>query len=84
MHYTYDPSARTITWIGPVPTKTRVRFDWTIDPDSGPCGVIPENSSAICVITKWKGSTLGDDFVPTDKNTVIRLCDRDFGTCLDQ
>ena len=82
--YTYDVSTRTITWIGSVPRATRVSFDWYIDPNNGPCGQIPENSSAMCVITEWQGSTLGDDFVPTDNNTVIRLCDRDFGTCLDQ
>ena len=82
--YTYDPSTRTITWIGSVPRNTQVSFDWYIDPNNGPCGQIPDNSSAMCVITEWQGSTLGDDFVPTDKNTVIRLCDFDYGTCLDQ
>lgn len=83
--YTYDPSARTITWNGSVPRNTHVTFNWLIDPNNGPCGQLPTNSSAMCVITKWHGSTLDDDFpAGTDKNTVIRLCDWDFGTCLDQ
>ena len=84
--YTYDAPTRTITWLGTVfPKNTKVSFDWMIDPNNGPCGTLPSNSSAICVVTEWQGSTLGDDFVPgSDKNTVIRLCDRDYGTCLDQ
>ena len=86
MDYTYDAPTRTITWLGTVlPKDTKVSFDWMIDPNNGPCGTLPSNNSAICVVTEWQGSTLGDDFVPgTDKNTVIRLCDRDYGTCLDQ
>ena len=83
--YTYDSATRTITWLGTVlPKNTKVSFDWMIDPNNGPCGQLPSNNSAMCVITEWQGSTLGDDFVPTDKNTVVRLCDRDYGTCLDQ
>ena len=84
--YTYEPSTRTITWNSPiVPRNTLVSFGWEIDPNNGPCGQLPTNNSAMCVITEWRGSTLGDDFVPGgDKNTVIRLCDRDYGTCLDQ
>jgi Flp pilus assembly protein TadG len=84
VEYTYDPSTKTITWQGPVPKDTMVTFNWLIDPNKGPCGPIPSNNSAMCVLTTWQGSTLGDDFVQTDKNTVIRLCDWDFGTCLDQ
>jgi hypothetical protein len=39
----------------------------------------------MCVITTWQGSTLDEDFPPgTDNNTVVRLCDRNYGTCLDQ
>jgi hypothetical protein len=83
--YDYDPTTTTITWIGAVPTSTQVAFDWLIDPNNGPCGVIPPNSSAMCVITEWQGSTLDADFpAGTDKNTVVRLCDFAYGTCLDQ
>jgi hypothetical protein len=85
IHYTYDAVSRTITWLGPVPTRTKITFDWTLDPNNGPCGPVPPNASAMCVLIDWQGSTLDDDFVPgTDKNTVVRLCDLSFGTCLDQ
>jgi hypothetical protein len=83
--YTYDAATRAITWIGAFPTDTQVSFDWYIDPNNGPCGQIPDNSSAMCVVTEWQGSTLDENFPPgTDKNTVIRLCDFAYGTCLDQ
>ena len=33
VHYTYDPSTRTITWLGTsLPKDTKVTFDWMIDP----------------------------------------------------
>jgi Flp pilus assembly protein TadG len=83
--YSYDPVTRTITWMGAVPKDTKVSFDWLIDPNNGPCGQLPANSSAMCVITQWQGSTLDPGFPPgTDNNTVLRLCDRTYGTCLDQ
>jgi len=83
--YTFDYLSRTITWIGTVPTDTMVSFEWLLDPDKGPCGPIPSNSSAMCVVTLWQGSTLDEDFPPgTDNNTVLRLCDRVYATCLDQ
>jgi Flp pilus assembly protein TadG len=85
VNYTYDESTHTITWKNPVPTDTKVSFEWLIDPNNGPCGQIPSNSSAMCVVTQWQGSTLDEDFPPgTDNNTVVRLCDRGYGTCLDQ
>jgi hypothetical protein len=82
--WTYDDPARTITWLGEVPKDTKVTFEWAIDPNSGPCGQIPPNSSAMCVVTQWLSSTLDQNHQPTDNNTVIRLCDFDYGTCLDQ
>lgn len=83
--YTYDVATRTITWIGAVPRRTKVSFDWLIDPNNGPCGQLPSNDSAMCVVTEWQGSTLDADFPPgTDTNTVVRLCDLRFASCLDQ
>lgn len=83
--WTWDGNTSTITWNGTVPKDTKVSFDWWIDPNSGPCGQIPPNSSAMCVITEWQGSTLDANFpAGTDKNTVIRLCDYAYGSCLDQ
>jgi hypothetical protein len=83
--YSYDPATRTITWLGTsLPKDTKVTFDWMIDPNNGPCGTLPDNSSAVCVVTEWQSSTLDENHQPTDQNTVIRLCDFDYGTCLDQ
>jgi hypothetical protein len=85
VEYDYDPLTRIITWNGPVPKDTKITFGWMIDPNNGPCGQLPANASAMCVITTYQGSTLDDTFVPgADKNTVIRLCDYAYGTCLDQ
>jgi Flp pilus assembly protein TadG len=85
VNYSYDPATRTITWITPVPKDTKISFGWLIDPNSGPCGQVPANSSAVCVVTTWQGSTLDDDYVPgNDNNTVVRLCDLAYNTCLDQ
>ena len=51
-----------------------------------PCGPPPPgNSSAMCVILEYQHSTLDSDFPPgTDNNTVVRLCDLAYDTCLDQ
>ena len=85
VNFTYDEQTHVITWLTPVPKDTSIQFDWLIDPNNGPCGQLPSNSSAMCVITEWQGSTLDADFPPgTDKNTVVRLCDFAYGTCLDQ
>ena len=35
-----------------LPKDTKVSFDWLIDPNNGPCGQLPANSSAMCVITR--------------------------------
>jgi Flp pilus assembly protein TadG len=83
--YVYDIGQRTITWNGPVPKDTKVSFEWLIDPNNGPCGPLPTNSSAMCVVTTWVSSTLDPGFpAGTDNNTVVRLCDPAYGTCLDQ
>jgi Flp pilus assembly protein TadG len=52
----------------------------------GPCGPVPNDSSAKCVITQWLGSTLTDDYPTDDLDNirVVRLCDLAEGTCLDQ
>jgi Flp pilus assembly protein TadG len=51
----------------------------------GPCGPPPSDSSAECLITEWRGSTISGDYSePLDNIRVVRLCDRAEGTCLDQ
>ena len=80
--YTYDATTRTIRWEGAVPASSSVSFTWSND---GPCGAPPTNSSAMCVVTTWQGSTLDENFPPgTDKNTVVRLCDEEYATCIDR
>ena len=83
--YTYDAATREIRWLGAVPRNTKVSFDWLLDPNNGPCGPLPTNSSAMCVVTEWQHSTLDPGFpAGTDNNTVLRLCDPVYATCLDQ
>jgi Flp pilus assembly protein TadG len=52
----------------------------------GPCGPPPPgNNSARCVVTQWLGSTLTGDYQSDPDNLrVVRLCNLDEGTCLDQ
>ena len=39
----------------------------------------------MCVVTEWQHSTLDPGFpAGTDNNTVLRLCDPVYATCLDQ
>jgi putative Flp pilus-assembly TadE/G-like protein len=49
------------------------------------CGPPPPNSSAMCIVTEWRGSTLTGDYqLDQDNITAIRLCDPTLGNCLDQ
>jgi Flp pilus assembly protein TadG len=84
--YTYDAGTRTITWIGATPKDTQVSFDWKINAQPGRCGTVPNDNSAMCVITEWHGSTLTGDYDQNKDNiTVVRLCDLAYaGSCLDQ
>jgi Flp pilus assembly protein TadG len=52
----------------------------------GPCGPPPpSNNSTRCVVTQWQGSTLTGDYQSDPDNLrVVRLCNLDEGTCLDQ
>jgi Flp pilus assembly protein TadG len=60
----------------------------------GVCGPLPPgvnpnaqgNSSTRCVVVKWQGSTLTDDYPVLENVRVVRLCDPDppVQNCLDQ
>jgi Flp pilus assembly protein TadG len=81
-----NPTTSGITLSTPLLKNTQASFTWHFDATYGPCGPPPpNNNSAKCVITSWQGSTLTDDYQGSiDNIRVVRLCDRSYGTCLDQ
>jgi Flp pilus assembly protein TadG len=81
-----NPTTSGITLGTPLLKNTQASFHWHFDATYGPCGAPPpNNNSAKCVITSWQGSTLTGDYQgPIDNIRVVRLCDRTYGTCLDQ
>jgi len=82
--YSATPSG--ITLNVSIPRHSNVSFTWHMNATPGPCGPMPPDHSAKCVITQWLGSTLTGDY-PTDhldNIRVVRLCDLAEGTCLDQ
>jgi Flp pilus assembly protein TadG len=81
-----NPTTSGITLSTPLLKNTQASFTWHFDATYGPCGPPPpSNNSAKCVITSWQGSTLTDDYQGSiDNIRVVRLCDRSYGTCLDQ
>jgi Flp pilus assembly protein TadG len=81
--YTYDTTGVTLnTALG---SKKNVTFSLHVDAKPGPCGAIPSDNSAVCVITEWHGDTVTGDYDQNKDNiTVIRLCDLAYDTCLDQ
>jgi hypothetical protein len=82
--YAYDESG--ITLNVSVPRGSTVSFTWHMNATPGPCGPMPADHSAKCVITQWLGSTLTGDYPSDhlDNVRVVRLCDLAEGTCLDQ
>jgi hypothetical protein len=69
-----------------IPGQTDVNYVLHTDAVPGPCGPVPSNRSAVCIITTWQGSTLTGDYPAEDLDniTVVRLCDLATDTCLDQ
>ena len=83
--YTFDTNGITLSSL--VAKGSNVSFTWGINATNGPCGPVPpSNSSAMCVITTWHGSTLTGDYPEDqlDNIRIVRLCDLAYGTCLDQ
>ena len=82
--YTYDTTGITLT--KDLPRSSNVSFTWHFDAKPGQCGPVPNDNSAMCVITEWHGSTLTGDYDQSlDNVTVIRLCDLAYtNSCLDQ
>jgi hypothetical protein len=82
--YSYDTTG--ITLAEDLPKSSNVSFTWHFDAKPGPCGPVPNDNSAMCVITEWHGSTLTGDYDQSlDNTTVVRLCDLAYtNSCLDQ
>jgi Flp pilus assembly protein TadG len=82
--YSFDTTG--ITLNKPIPKGSSVSFTWHFDPKPGPCGPVPGDNSAMCVVTEWHGSTLTGDYDQNlDNITVVRLCDLAYtNSCLDQ
>jgi Flp pilus assembly protein TadG len=81
--YTFDTTGITLT--KQIPKQTTVAFKLHTNATPGACGPVPSNSSAVCIVTSWQGSTLSDDYQPSQDNvTVVRLCDLTYNTCLDR
>ena len=75
----------TVCTVDPIPKAGETATATVTYTTYGDCGPPPANSSAVCVILQWQGSTLTNDYQPNKDNiTVVRLCEPVYATCLDQ
>ena len=81
-HYTYDPNTHVIDWIGNNRNNVTITWDWS---QGGPCGVAPNNSSAVCIKTSTVEVRFGGSGVceecPDFGLRSVRLCDLQIGSC---
>ena len=81
-HYTYDPNTHVIDWIGNNRNNVTIRWDYS---SGGPCGVPPNNSSAVCIKTSTVEVRFGGSGVceecPDFGLRSVRLCDLQIGSC---
>jgi putative Flp pilus-assembly TadE/G-like protein len=83
-HYTYDALNHIIDWTGN--NRPNVEISWEYS-EGGPCGVTPNNSSAVCIQVTTVEVQIGgtDPGQGADFGLrAVRLCDRDFTSCPDQ
>jgi Flp pilus assembly protein TadG len=81
-HYVYDPVTHVVDWIGGVRNNVRISWEYA---EGGPCGVPPNNSSAVClqvttVETRFGGSVVCEECTDFGLRAV-RLCDMAIGSC---
>jgi hypothetical protein len=81
-HFLYDPDTHVVDWIGAVRDNVRISWDYA---EGGPCGVPPNNSSAVClqvttVEVRFGGSTVCEECLDFGIRAV-RLCDLAIGSC---
>jgi hypothetical protein len=85
--YIYDTTGITVKTA--IPKQTDVAFTLHTNQVLGDCGDPSQyttNNSAVCIVLTWQGSTLTGDY-PSDRLddiTIVRLCDLDYNSCLDQ
>jgi hypothetical protein len=86
--YVYDLTARTIDWYKDATragaSGYNVDFDWDIAGSPGYCGIRSSDSSALCIITTWKGFASLDGEVGIGNDFGTRgfvLCDFDYNSC---
>jgi hypothetical protein len=81
VHYTYDPLNHVVDWTDGNRNNVRLTWDYS---QGGPCGVPPNNSSAVClkvhtVEVQFGGSAPGQG--ANFNLRAVRLCDLDFDSC---
>ena len=81
-HYTFDPATNVVDWIGNNRNNVTIRWDYS---EGGPCGVPPNNSSAVCIKTTTVEVRFGGTGVceecPDFGLRSVRLCDLQIGSC---
>jgi Putative Flp pilus-assembly TadE/G-like len=80
-HYTFDPNTNVIDWIGN--TRNNVKLTWDYSA-GGPCGVPPNNSSAVCLKVHTVEVQFGGTAPGQGANynlRAVRLCDLTIGSC---
>lgn len=83
--YTYDSVNHVIDWINPAP-RTNVTLSWDYS-EGGPCGVPPNNSSAVCLKVRTVEVRFGGSEPGGGANfglRAVRLCDLAFGSCPEE
>jgi len=79
--YTYDPVNHVVDWIGASRTNVTLSWDYA---EGGPCGVPPNNSSAVCLKVRTVEVRFGGTAPGGGANfglRAIRLCDVAIGSC---
>ena len=83
-HYTFDPSTNVVDWIGN--NRNRVTISWDYS-EGGPCGVPPNNASAVCLRVHTVEVQFGGSLPGQGANynlRAVRLCDLAFGSCPEE
>ncbi|MDQ4107655.1 MAG: hypothetical protein M3138_02460, partial [Actinomycetota bacterium] len=80
-HFLYDPDTHVVDWIGAVRDNVRISWDYA---EGGPCGVPPNNSSAVCLQVHTVEVQFGGLLPGQGANfnlRAVRLCDLAIGSC---
>ena len=75
-----------MSWTGSATRGSNVRLDWDYS-EGGPCGVPPNNSSAVCLQVHTVEVQFGGSLPGQGANynlRAVRLCDLTFGSCPEE